>query len=260
VAITIDLLDLGKVTLDSSFLVRGRPPGVLCTVPVYAFLLRGAGDPILVDTGMRNPEFIERIGLLAEIPSDAALESQLARFDVDVGDIKLVLQTHLHVDHSGGIHLFSGDTTIVVNRSELDFAQNGTQGFFYAPEDIADLCNREQSGRLKLLDLETSGPVSIAPGIVCEHARGHTPGMMFVRIETERGVATICSDVVYDVEAQLVRKPIEVSNNTTWPVNEERHSIQRALAGTAYLIPSHCCAARIAAGRVIGMLEEGRIP
>jgi glyoxylase-like metal-dependent hydrolase (beta-lactamase superfamily II) len=158
------------------------------------------------------------------------------------------------------MHLFSGDTTIVVNRSELEFARSGTQGFFYAPEDIGELCNREQAGCLKLLDLETSGPVSIAPGIVCEHARGHTPGMMFVRIETGRGVATICSDIVYDVEAQLVRQQIEVSNNTTWPVEDERDSIRRALAGTVYLIPSHCRAARIAEGRVTGMLEESRIP
>jgi glyoxylase-like metal-dependent hydrolase (beta-lactamase superfamily II) len=260
-AISIEHLDLGTITLDRSFLVRGRTRGTCQTVPVYAFLIRGAGDPVVVDTGMRNCGVIERIGMRAEISESQALEAQLRRFDVSFSDVGLVLQTHLHVDHSGGLRFFPPRTPIVVNRSELAFAESGTQGLFYASEDLADLRARASTG-VRFLDLERTGPVEIAPDIVCEFAGGHTPGMMFVRVRTDGGVATICSDVVYDVQDQLVRpmrtppgEP-EISNNTTWPLEAERAAIQRALAGTALLFPSHCSAARVSGGRVIAVLDR----
>jgi glyoxylase-like metal-dependent hydrolase (beta-lactamase superfamily II) len=260
-AISVEHLDLGTITLDRSFLVRGRAPGTCETVPVYAFLIRGAGDPIVVDTGMRTCGVIERIGMRAEISETQALEAELRRFDVSVSDVRLVLQTHLHVDHSGGIRFFPPRTCVVVNRSELAFAESGTQGLFYAPEDLADLRARA-SGGVRFLDLERTGPVEIAPDIVCEFAGGHTPGMMFVRVRTDVGVVTICSDVVYDVQDQLV-EPMrarsgepEISNNTTWPLEAERAAIRRALDGTAVLLPSHCSAGRVTGGRVIAVLDR----
>ena len=195
----------------------------------------------------------------AEISECQTLEAQLRRFDLRLSDVGLVLQTHLHADHSGGIRCFPARTPVVVNRSELGFAESGTQGLFYPPEDLADL--RARKG-VRFLDLERTGPVEIVPDLVCEHAGGHTPGMMFIRAQTDVGVATICSDVVYDLQDQLVT-PMEtptgepeISNNTTWPLPAERAAIRRALAGTALLLPSHCGGARVADGRVIALLDR----
>ncbi len=267
--ITIDVLDLGNVTIDQAFLVRGRQWGIPIAVPVYAFLLRGASaNPILVDTGYRSPDVLTRIGLGAEVPEGHGLDAQLARHGLTPGDIGCVVMTHLHCDHAGRIHTFPMTTPVVVNRREMEFAASGAQGEFYAHEDVHHLLDRVYTPRaLALLDLDYSGPVEIAPGVICERAGGHTPGLMLIRVETDEGVATICSDVIYNVPDQLVA-PLQtiaawepqVSNNFTSSLLEEKGAIRRALQRTTFLLPSHSCGARVEHAQVTGLLRGTRVP
>lgn len=268
-AITIDVLELGNITLDASFLLRGRAPGTRRTVETRAFLIRGAApEPILVDTGFRNREVIEALGMEATIPPGCDLDTQLARFGISRSDVGMLLLTHLHVDHAGNIDKFPMTTPIVVNRRELEFGAGGVQGFFYAPGDMHHVLDRMYTaGAASLLDLQLGDTVEIAPGVICELAGGHTPGMMFVRIQTEEGVATICSDVIYDVHDQLV-EPMEhggvgvplVSNNFVGSLDDEQAAIARAVRNTTFLLPSHSRGAYIDGGRVTGYLDGWRIP
>jgi glyoxylase-like metal-dependent hydrolase (beta-lactamase superfamily II) len=268
-AITIDVLDLGRITLDGSFLLRGRPPGTLRTVDTRAFLIRGTGtDPILVDTGFRNPAVLERLDMGAEMPDGCDIDSQLARYGIARSDVGTVILTHLHADHAGNAHEFPMPISVVVNRREMEFAVGGIQGMFYAPEDMHHMLDRMYApGALTFLDLKDGDSVEVSPGVVCERAGGHTPGMMFVRIRTDDGVATICSDVIYDVQDQLVApmqashmwEPL-VSNNFAVTLEEEKAAIGRALRDTTFLLPSHSRGARLEHGRVTGFLDGCRIP
>ncbi len=268
-AISIDVLQLGRITLDGSFLLRGRPPGTLRTVDTRAFLIRGTGiGAILVDTGFRNRAVIERLGMGVEMPHGCDVDTQLARYGTTRSDVGMVILTHLHADHAGNAHKFANTIPVVVNRRELEFGAGGVQGLFYAPEDMDHMLDRTNApGALNLLDLKDGDSVEIAQGVVCEHAGGHTPGMMFVRIQTDDGLATICSDVVYDVRDQLVApmrasrswEPL-VSNNFAVSLEEEKAAIRRALRDTTFLLPSHSRGARVEHGRVMGLLDGCRIP
>src|SRR5277367_951645 len=42
------------------------------------------------------------------------------------------------------------------------------------------------------------------PGVYCEAAGAHTEGSMNIHVHTAEGVATICGDVLYDINDQLV--------------------------------------------------------
>ncbi|HEX4109294.1 MAG TPA: MBL fold metallo-hydrolase [Solirubrobacteraceae bacterium] len=175
--LTIDVLNLGDITGDWSFTVRGRIPGVTVTVPANAFLIRGGEKPILVDAGTRNTDVLTRVGMLPIEDPETTLEAQLARFDLTAGDIGAVIQTHLHVDHAGRLDAFPMSTPVIVNRRELMFAYSGIQGLFYAPEDLAHLLERIYTpGALGILDLELTGAVEVFPGIRCEASLGHTNG------------------------------------------------------------------------------------
>ena len=59
----IKLLDLIDVELESSFLVLARNMGIRTRVKTWGFLILGGNDPILVDTGARDAEIIERLGM-----------------------------------------------------------------------------------------------------------------------------------------------------------------------------------------------------
>ena len=262
---TIHALRLGTITLDASFLLEGRSPGTLRTIDTRAFVISAPGlNPILVDTGFRSPAVIERLGMNAEITDDCALDAQLARLGLTRQDIGMVVLTHLHVDHAGHVHDFDTSTPVLVNRRELDFAVGGVQGLFYAPEDIHHVLERVYTpGAVRFLDFTTDVPIEIAPGVFCERAGGHTPGMMFVRVSTDDGIATICSDVVYDAVDQLAGQgraapggePL-VSNNFVGSIAEERAAIKRALHNTTFLLPSHSCGVRLSEGRVVDVLDD----
>jgi glyoxylase-like metal-dependent hydrolase (beta-lactamase superfamily II) len=269
VSITIDVLNLGDITGDWSFTVRGRMPGTAVTVPANAFLIRGAGErPVLVDAGTRNAEVLTRIGMIPIEDPETTLEAQLARFDLEPADIGCVIQTHLHADHAGRLDAFGMQTPVIVNRRELMFAFSGIQGLFYAPEDLAHVLERMYTpGALGILDLELSGAVEVLPGIRCEAALGHTDGSMNVLVQTDEGVACLCGDVVYEVQDQLC-SPVwqihhaepQTSGNHSTSTLQEHAAIKRALCSARFLFPSHDrMGAVIECGRVVGRVDR-RLP
>ena len=122
-----------------------------------------------------------------------------------MGDVRFVAHTHLHIDHAGKDDLFPMNTTAVINRRELEFSVSGIMHPQYPAPDIKHLVDRlHTKGALRLLDLEISGPVELIPGVYCEAAGAHTEGSMNVHVHTAEGLATICGDVIYDFNDQIV--------------------------------------------------------
>jgi glyoxylase-like metal-dependent hydrolase (beta-lactamase superfamily II) len=263
----IRVLSLGEIEADASIVVLGREPGVTARVPMLAHLILGGERPILVDTGIRAPEMLERLGMRGFRDAEHELDHQLGLHGFGVGDIGLVLNTHLHLDHCGQNHRFPLSTPVVVNRRELEFAASGLEGPIYAPEEVKHMIVRQNApGALRPLDLELSGPVELVPGIRCMPAGGHTEGSMMVLVDTAEGVACICGDIVYDVHDQLVEPLGQVTAGEPTPVGytpmsrrAEVAAMKRALGLGAFLLPIHDWPARVEGGRVVGRLRD-RVP
>lgn len=250
-------LHLGWIDLPPAFKAEGSS-GEPEPTPVYGFLITGAGDPVLVDTGYRDEETLAAVGLRARPSPDGSLLGQLADRDIALSDIRYVVHTHLHIDHAGGDDLFPPTTTVVAQRAELGHAVSGSQTRLYPLPDVRHLVERLHTpSGLLLLGLDRSGPVEIVEGITCEHAGGHTPGSMNVRVATERGTATLCGDLVYSVEHQLrspdasghPRQPA-LTGNYAMSRDEERSALWRLLQGTDVLLSSHDAPALVRAGQV----------
>jgi glyoxylase-like metal-dependent hydrolase (beta-lactamase superfamily II) len=260
-SLTVHTLNLGDIGGDRAFLVRGVPPGEGVTVPANAFLILGGEVPVLVDTGARSDEVISALGMVPSQDPEQTLQAQLAQHGLEPGDIGMVIQTHLHVDHAGGLEAFPMTTPVVVNRAELAFAFGGLQAHFYVQEDLAHVLQRLYTpGALAILDLDLSGPVTVAPGIRCQATGGHTDGSLSVLVETDAGVANICGDVVYTVQDSLVDRigqlqalEPQTSNNFSTANVAEKAAIKRALETGRFLLPSHDRqGAVVEHGRVVG--------
>ena len=78
--ITIHALTFGRLTMDSSGLVLFRRPGTRATIPFIGYLILGAGDPILVDTGASDKIDWAGWGMAFEKTPDMTVAAQLARF------------------------------------------------------------------------------------------------------------------------------------------------------------------------------------
>jgi len=202
----VHVLDLGDIELDTSFLVLAHDPGRAQQVPTFGFLITGGETPIVVDTGFSEPSIMGNLGMKGWWREHQGMEAQLEAHGLTMEDVGYVLHTHLHIDHAGYDDHFPSSTTVVINRRELEYSASGLMGEQYPAPYIKHLIDRlhDESGALRLLDLELVDDEEIIPGVRCQAAGGHTEGSMNVLVETDEGTAVICGDVIYDVEHQLV--------------------------------------------------------
>src|SRR4030095_6546436 len=142
-ALEIKILDYGDIELESSFLVLGRDCGRTRRVPTYGFLILGGPWPLVVDTGYRHNQIMEH--------------------GVRMGDVRYVLHTHLHIDHAGKDELFPMNTTVIINRRELEYSVSGLMHPQYPAPDIKHLVDRlHTKDALRLEDLELTGPIQLS--------------------------------------------------------------------------------------------------
>ncbi|MBB6380509.1 glyoxylase-like metal-dependent hydrolase (beta-lactamase superfamily II) [Pseudonocardia eucalypti] len=267
-SLTVHTLELGRAAADSTFFVRHRVPGTLVSAPVHGYLILGGDAPIVVDTGFRNDDVMARVGLHPELRDENSMEAQLDRYGVSIDEVGMVIQTHLHVDHAGHIDKFPTTTPVVVNRAEMEFAASGLQGLGYAPEDLKHMIDRTHApDAVRWLDLELTGPVSVAPGVRCEHAGGHTDGSLVVYVDTEHGPAAICGDILYDIEDQVITGLMQngflepqVSNNFSGSLRGETAAIKKVLNNATFVLPGHDIGAKVENGQVIGRVEGLTVP
>jgi glyoxylase-like metal-dependent hydrolase (beta-lactamase superfamily II) len=260
----IKVLDLGDIELESSFLVLAHDCGVLIEVPVFGFLILGGEDPIVVDTGFSEPKIMGNVGMRGFLKGDQGMDKQLAKHGVKKSDVRWILHTHLHIDHAGKDSEFPMDTTVVINRRELEYSVSGIMGEQYPPGYIKHLVDRlHEPGALRLLDLEIAGPEEIIPGVRCEVAGGHTEGSMNVLVDTDEGTACICGDVIYDVVNQLIDPFLQVmhmdpamTGNQGTSKRQEKAAMRKAVNSGRFVLPVHDRPAVIEHGHVVGRLFD----
>ncbi len=164
-------------------------------VPVPFFLLRHPRGLAIVDGG--NPLAVARDprahwGGLADVfevhmAEDQHCVAQLGALGVDPGSITHVVQTHLHIDHTGALGHFP-DAVVVVHERELEAARAASSpeasGYVRADYDRPELRWRTWSGEL---DLFGDGTVRLieTPG----HSAGHTSLLLSLE-ETGRMLLT----------------------------------------------------------------------
>jgi glyoxylase-like metal-dependent hydrolase (beta-lactamase superfamily II) len=262
-AMEVKLLSLVDIWFDSSQRVLAHEMGVETQIPVWGSLILGNEvGPILVDTGVESAEVMQKLGMKARLTEEQRLENQLGQYGLEIGDVRYILHTHLHIDHCGQDSRFPMSTTVVVNRRELEFSVSGVQPKDYYAEDIKHLVDRLHTpGALRLLDLELSGPDEIFPGIVCDVTGAHTDGSMNINVHRENDVICICGDVFMQLEHQLINPVQEVlayephpTGNHTLRKREEKAAAKKALNSGDIIVPTHDYPARVANGRVVERL------
>ncbi|HEX7224801.1 MAG TPA: MBL fold metallo-hydrolase [Candidatus Limnocylindria bacterium] len=133
-------------------------------MPVYVHLIDHPDGRVLVDTGMT-----ELHPLLADM--DPRLRP-LSEQDIDLAAIDIVVNTHLHGDHCGGNHLFTG-RPIYVQRTELEDARGSD-----------DYTIREWLEPPGVRYVPVDGELELLSGIRLVPAPGHTAGTQVVVVET----------------------------------------------------------------------------
>ncbi len=172
-------LPLLTATLDMGIFTYRANYGQKVEVPFFSWLIEGSKERILVDTGISADDLRTFRGF--ECKEIQSFENALASNSLTPADIDLVIQTHLHYDHSWNT-VKCVNARVVVQESELKFA--------LAPHPIMwELYDRQNLSKSKYCVVD--GDKEIIPGIRVIHVPGHTPGSQAVAVNTDKGLAVI---------------------------------------------------------------------
>lgn len=205
---TIDVIDRGRLEADLNYLIEGNTLGThdepnpetdYTAIPVYNLVIDHPEGTILWDTGSHHeaesghwPEGLKQ----AFYPVDAdehRLDGDLEDAGYSIEEIDYVFQTHLHLDHAGGLEFFDGtDIPIFVHEEELKFAyysaKSNEGSAAYVLEDFDHDLNWEVLHR----DRETH-----FEGIEFIRFPGHTPGMTGTMAHLEDETVVFTCDEIY---------------------------------------------------------------
>jgi glyoxylase-like metal-dependent hydrolase (beta-lactamase superfamily II) len=168
----------------------GEPDGPQ-ELTYYMWVLRSQTRTVLVDSGYSAAGGARRGRGHRIAPLDA-----LARVGVTPGAVDLVVNTHLHYDHTG--HLTAFGAPVLVNAAELEgwtspLARRTQFAVHAEPDDIAAVA---AYGDLVVMGAEHE----IAPGVLALEVGGHSFGQTILVVDGEQAPVILASDAVHFYE------------------------------------------------------------
>ncbi len=166
--------------------------------PAPAWYIEGARHRILIDTGAPPADEVlawqQRYGFKQAIETtpEQDLVRQLEALGVASGEIDIVVQTHLHLDHVGATKRFP-NATYIVHEAELPWAlcPPPYAGYYY--RDFSHY-TRAILDQIRFITAD----YQIEPGIKVVWTGGHSPGHCVVFADTAIGSVCIAGDAVYN--------------------------------------------------------------
>ena len=228
VAESLAVLDFGLFQVHAD----GRRIG-LC-----GFLIRtDRGEVILVDTGL-PPKYaadlekaslednLGAFGKVLELTEQNLPAAQLARLDLTLDDVDLLVLTHTHIDHVGSLGAFT-DRTILLSRHERALERPLYWGdchpiawpsaTYVTIDEDCDLCS----------------------GVRLLHVAGHTPGQLALLVHLPRSGAILLT-------SDAISRPAEIEQgfDGAWNPDMAAASAKRLMAiadqERATVIYGHC--------------------
>jgi glyoxylase-like metal-dependent hydrolase (beta-lactamase superfamily II) len=223
-------------------------------LPVPAFLVEHPeAGAVLIDTGLHpscatdvagNMGRAGKILYRVRMEHDQSLRSELPRRGVQPADVRVVVITHLHIDHASAVSEFP-NATFLLDAHEWAAAADGgwrrgyhTRQFDHAFDwrmlDYGSDAVQSFAGFARTVDLLGDGSVRLVS------TPGHTPGHQSVVVRTAGRELLILGDAAYTrQELEGGTTPFVIADEHLW--RRSQKEIRRYLAQTpgALAIPSH---------------------
>ncbi|MGE5396622.1 MAG: N-acyl homoserine lactonase family protein [Chitinophagales bacterium] len=158
----------------------------------FAFLIVDkCNDPVLVDTGF-TPEYIPGPSTSFIQNPEHQLDNAICALGYHPYDIKTVVQTHLHWDHTAGMRLFP-HARFYIQANEFRSLLR------LYPNEETSFCPGHWQQLLDQVEL-IDGDFELKPGLRLVYTGGHTAGHQVVEVQTEAGKIILGGDVPYNYD------------------------------------------------------------
>ena len=237
------------------------------------------GKTVLFETGIGaffEPRMRERYGVQE---SQHVLIDSLREAGFEHEDIDVVVLSHLHFDHAGGLlaawHEGREPELLFPNATYVVGAQHWQRALQPHPRDrasfIAELPGLLQaSGRLEVVDGEYSKV--LGHSVRFSYSDGHTPGLMLAEIvgqaragEGTHGGVVFCADLIPGRSWVHVPITMGYDRNAELLIDEKRQFLEDKLARNVHLFFTHDPQVALAQvgrdekGRFVTLHEQGEL-
>ena len=219
------------------------------TLACRALLVETGGLRVLLETGIGaffEPKLRDRFGVEPEV--HILLES-LAAAGLSHEDVDVVVLSHLHFDHAGGLlsaWRSDHESELLFPRARFITSRAAFERATHAHDrDRASFVPRlaerlAATGRLDLVETSLAVPPSLpADTFSFETSEGHTPGLLLTTVQTPRGPITFTSDLIPGVP--WVHVPITMGYDR-FPerlIEEKRALLERVRSRDGWLAFTH---------------------
>lgn len=271
--IKISAIQTGRVRVKASQRER-KPGGLLRTLvdptwtdwlPIYAWVIEHPEGIFVVDTGETaraaesgyfpawHPYYL--LACRIDVKPEEEIGPQLRKSGIDPDNVDTVILTHLHTDHTGGLHHFP-KSKILVN--DIDYqAAHGFRGKlsgyvpnrwpeWFKPETIR-FKQRGYGPFTRCLPLTSKEDIILVP------TPGHTPGHLSVIVKTPEVSYFLAGDTSYTEELLVRRRADGVSPNQNRALETINTILEYVRRQPTVYLPSHDPAAadRLDENRVV---------
>lgn len=175
-------------------------------VPVFSILIYHSEiGYILYDTGpcpgddtSRRPDLQNKL-IYLDVKREELLDARLSSLNIRLEDIAMIVISHMHWDHSGGLQFFKNTKAgqnILVHKNDFSYGLTETHRSFDKPFAGGGYlkANFEFEGlSYKLIEEDQK----IAKGVDLITLEGHTPGLLGLLLHLKSGSYLFPSDTVY---------------------------------------------------------------
>jgi glyoxylase-like metal-dependent hydrolase (beta-lactamase superfamily II) len=213
--------------------IGGDPHDGPMPMDYFVWMVVGPERRFVVDCGFTAEIAARRKRTYLRDPVEA-----LQLLGVHADDVTDVVLTHLHYDHVGNFDRFPRARFHLQER-ELAYAtgkymRHPFLSRSFEVDDVAGIVRLNFGGRVVFHDSDAE----LAPGMNLHLAAGHSAGLQFVSVETQRGCLVLASDVTHYYENMDSGRPY----TTTLHVGDTLESYEklRAIATSPeHIVPGH---------------------
>jgi N-acyl homoserine lactone hydrolase len=176
-------------------------PWYVITHPKGTIVIDGGNPAEVVDDPVGHWGTKITDGYWPVMTAEEAVVPSLESIGVDLGDVRWLLQSHMHVDHTGALAASASfpNAKVLVTRKEYEYA--------YAPDwfSVPSYVKKDFDGKglnWVLIEDDEDGYDVFGDGVVrCWHTPGHSPGHLSFTVDLEEsGTFLLAVDAAYTTD------------------------------------------------------------